>query len=429
MQIHVVRPGESLWSIGQMYNVPYQMISEANDLPQAERLVVGQALVIPFEGRFHWVMPGESVWQISQQYRVPFEHVLRVNNIPISAFLPVGFPLYIDMPPQMKPSIEVGAYMDLDITGEDSSSIVNEVGNHLTYLQLFSYQMNSDGTLTRMDDQAVINTAYENQIVPLMVITNIEDGEFSTELAATVLQDEERQNRLLDEALAIMDEKGFLGIDFDLEYVGAENREAYNELMRNARARLDEQGYLLSSALAPQVEPGMTGDLYEGHDYAVHGEIADFVFLMTYEWGYTGSPPQAVAPVDQVRRVIEYALTQMPADKIMMGMPLYGYDWTLPFVEGETQAQPLDHQQAIELARQYNAAIEFDETAQSPHFTYYDDEGTEHEVWFEDARTVQAKFDMIKEYGLRGMFYWVLGWEFPQNWLLIEDNFTVNKRV
>ncbi|SFQ22434.1 glycosyl hydrolase family 18 protein [Salibacterium halotolerans] len=429
MQIHVVQPGESLWGIGQMYNVPYETIRDANQIPEASRLVVGQTLVIPFEGRLHWVMPGESVWEISQRYGVPFDFILRLNNLPLSAVLPVGFPLYIDRPVPMKPVVDVGAYLNPNITGDESTDVVNEVGEYLTYLQLFSYQMNRDGTLTSMDDQAIINTAYENRVVPLMVITNIEDGAFSTELAAAVLQNEERRNRMLDEALAIMQEKGFLGIDFDLEYVGAENREAYNELMREARARLDEYGYLLSSALAPKVEPGMTGDLYEGHDYAVHGELADFVFLMTYEWGYSGGPPQAVAPVDQVQRVIEYALTLMPADKIMLGMPLYGYDWTLPFVQGETQAEAIDHQQALQLALEYNAAISFDETAQSPYFTYYDETGAQHEVWFEDARTVQAKFNMIKENGLRGMFYWVLGWDFPQNWLLIEENFTVNKRL
>ncbi|MFD2706181.1 glycosyl hydrolase family 18 protein [Salibacterium lacus] len=429
MQIHVVRPGESLWGIGRMYNVPFETIRDANQIPEASRLVVGQTLVIPFEGRLHWVMPGESVWEISQRYGVPFDYILRLNNLPLSAVLPAGFPLYIDRPVPMKPVVDVGAYLNPDITGDNSTAMVNEIGEYLTYLQLFSYHMNRDGTLTSMEDQAIINTAYENRIVPLMVITNIEDGAFSTELASEVLQDEERRNRLLDEALAIMQEKGFLGIDFDLEYVGAKNREAYNELMREARVRLDEYGYLLSSALAPKVEPGMTGDLYEGHDYAVHGELADFVFLMTYEWGYSGGPPRAVAPVDQVQRVIEYALTLIPSDKIMLGMPLYGYDWTLPFVQGETQAEAIDHQQALQLALRYNAAISFDETAQSPYFTYYDETGAQHEVWFEDARTVQAKFNMIKEYGLRGMFYWVLSWEFPQNWLLIEENFTVNKRL
>ncbi|MDT8861627.1 glycosyl hydrolase family 18 protein [Alkalihalobacillus sp. MEB130] len=429
MQIHVVSAGESLWSIAQTYGVPFQSITDVNQLPNPDQLVIGQALLIPVAGRLHWVEPGENLWTISQRYDVSVEELVNTNQIEYPENIPVGFRLLIPTDYRQRPAVDVGAYVDLGITGAESPQYVDEVGQYLTYVQIFSYELNADGTLTPIDDQAIINTAYANRVVPLMVITNLEEGAFSTELVTTVLQSEELQNRLLDESIAIMEEKGYLGLDFDLEYLGAQNREAYNELMRKAKVRLDERGYFLSSALAPQVEPGMTGVLYEGHDYAAHGEIADFVFLMTYEWGWTGGPPMAVAPISQVRRVIEYAASVMPNDKIMMGIPLYGYDWTLPFVEGETRARAIDHQEAISLAATYNANIEYDEVAQSPFFNYVDENGVEHEVWFEDARSMQAKFDLVKEFGLRGFYYWVLGWEFPQNWVLIEDNFVVNKRV
>ncbi|WP_078427091.1 glycosyl hydrolase family 18 protein [Alkalihalobacterium alkalinitrilicum] len=429
MQIHLVSPGESLFGIAQAYNTTANAIAQANQLPNPDQLVGGQALIIPIVGRFHWIQPGESLWQISQLYGIPVETLLEVNQIQDTQNLSVGFRLYIPTQFLEKPTVDVGAYVDLQITGEDSPAVVDAVGEYLTFVQIFSYELNADGTLTSIDDQAIINTAYENRVVPLMVITNIKDGAFDTELVTTVLQSEQLQNRLLDEAIAIMEQKGYLGLDFDLEYLGAENREPYNELMRKAKVRLDERGYFLSSALAPQVEPGMVGVLYEGHDYAAHGEIADFVFLMTYEWGWTGGPPMAVAPIDQVRRVIEYAASVMPNDKIMMGIPLYGYDWTLPFVEGETRARAIDHQEAIELATTYNAVIEYDPVAQSPFFNYIDENGLEHEVWFEDARSMQAKFDLVKELGLGGFYYWVLGWDFPQNWLLIDENFEVRKRV
>ncbi|KHF40028.1 glycosyl hydrolase family 18 protein [Halalkalibacter okhensis] len=429
MEIHVVSAGESLWSIAQMYGVDFQTIVDANELPNPDQLVIGQALVIPVGGRVHWVEHGENLTTISERFQVPVEEIISFNQIEYPNNVPTDFRLYIPYDDRQKPDADVGAYVDLGITGEESPQYVDEVGQYLTYVQIFSYELNADGTLTPIDDQAIINTALANQVVPLMVITNLEDGAFSTELVTTVLQSEELQNRLLDEAIAIMDEKGYLGLDFDLEYLGAQNREQYNELMRKARVRVDERGYFLSSALAPQVEPDMPGVLYEGHDYATHGEVADFVFLMTYEWGWTGGPPMAVAPISQVRRVIEYAASVMPNDKIMMGIPLYGYDWTLPFEEGVTRARAIDHQEAIRLAATHNAIIEYDPVAQSPFFNYIDEEGQEHEVWFEDARSIQAKFDLVKEFGLRGFYYWVLVWEFPQNWLLVDANFNVNKRV
>ena len=68
------------------------------------------------------------------------------------------------------------------------------------------------------------------------------------------------------------------------------------------------------------------------------GGIADSVLLMTYEWGYTYGPPMAVAPINHVRRVAEYGASVIDPEKIQMGIPNYGYDWPLPFVQGQTRA-------------------------------------------------------------------------------------------
>jgi spore germination protein len=184
----------------------------------------------------------------------------------------------------------------------------------------------------------------------------------------------------------------------------------------------------MSTALAPKTSATQVGEWYEAHDYRAHGEIADFVVLMTYEWGYSGGPPMPVSPIGPVREVIEYALTEMPANKIMMGQNLYGYDWTLPYVPGGPYARAVSPQQAIQIAAEHNVPIRYDTRAQAPYIDYTDDQGRQHKVWFEDARSIQAKFDLVKELGLRGVSYWKLGLSFPQNWLLIEENFDVVKR-
>ena len=100
---------------------------------------------------------------------------------------------------------------------------------------------------------------------------------------------------------------------------------------------------------------------------------------MTYEWGYTYGPPMAVAPLSMVRRVVDYAVTEIAPGKIDLGIPNYGYDWPLPFVRGETAATTIGNVEAVRLAVRYNAVIQFDETAQSPYF-YYENEGITHEV-------------------------------------------------
>lgn len=132
----------------------------------------------------------------------------------------------------------------------------------------------------------------------------------------------------------------------------------------------------------------------------------------------------AVAPINEVRRVVEYAVSVIPSGKISLGIPNYGYDWTLPFIRGQSYATALSLEYAVQLAIDHDAAISFDPVAMSPYF-YYVENDTEHEVWFEDVRSIQEKFDLIKEYGLRGAVYWQIMKFFRPNWILLEDNFQI----
>ena len=133
-----------------------------------------------------------------------------------------------------------------------------------------------------------------------------------------------------------------------------------------------------------------------------------------------------VAPVNQVRRVVEYAVSKIRPDKINLGIPNYGYDWTLPYQRGISRAESLTLQQAVELAIEHDAPIRFDEVAMSPYFTYQNDE-REHEVWFEDVRSLREKFALVSEYGLRGVGYWQIMSLFRPNWILLADTFRIQK--
>lgn len=135
----------------------------------------------------------------------------------------------------------------------------------------------------------------------------------------------------------------------------------------------------------------------------------------------------AVAPIRNVRQVVEYALTEMPPEKIYLGIPNYGYDWPLPYREGN-RATSISNQYAVELAARYYASIRYDEKAQSPWFRYVDEQGREHEVWFEDARSIQAKLNLALEYGLYGVGYWNLMRPFPQNWLVLNALFHIREK-
>ncbi|MCA1032984.1 glycoside hydrolase family 18 protein [Bacillus timonensis] len=427
MQIHVVQQGQSLFGIANAYNTSVNDIVEANKISDPSKLAVGQTLVIPIIGSFYWVQPGDSLWSVGQKFNVSYQTLAQVNRIPATTPLTVGQRLYIPQRPKRK--AEFNGYVEPlgETVSPEIEQSAREAAPYLTYLAPFSFEIQRDGTLKEPLLNNFPAIANANDVTLMMVITNLENDQFSDELGRIVLTNLDVQNKLLDNIVKTAKKYGFRDIHFDMEYLRPQDKNAYNGFLRKAKQRFKKEGWLLSTALAPKTSADQKGKWYEGHDYKTHGEIVDFVVIMTYEWGYSGGPPRSVSPIGPVREVLEYAISEMPSSKIMMGQNLYGYDWTLPYVEGGKYAKAVSPQRAIELAKKYNVPIQYSMKDQAPHFNYKDENGKEHKVWFEDARSIQAKFDLVKELGLRGVSYWKLGLAFPQNWLLITENFQVAK--
>ena len=427
MQIYVVEQGNTLEQIADTYGSSVQDIVNANELNAPDQLVIGQALVIPIVGEFYFVQSGDTLSSVAAQFNIPVEELATVNGLNANQIIYPGLRLYI--PPAPKEPITSNAYVEP--MGEEVSQTLETAAStyspFLTYLTLFSYRANRDGTLTAPPTGNLITSARANGASIAMAITNLEEGAFSSEVGHIILTVQAVQNRLLDEIINIATEQGFRDVHFDFEFLPSDDREAYNTFLRTAKDRLSQAGLLISTALAPKTSAEQTGQWYEAHDYRAHGEIVDFVVLMTYEWGYSYGPPMAISPLNSVRDVVEYAVSEIPSEKILLGQNLYGYDWTLPFVEGGEAARAISPQQAVQIAWENNVAIQYDTTAQAPYFMYADASGQEHEVWFEDARSIQAKFDLIREFQLLGISYWKLGLSFPQNWLLLNNEFDIQK--
>jgi len=373
---------------------------------------------------------GDTVYKLSGEYNVPMEKIIEDNQIPDVDRLVIGSSLVLLDEEDMFAEAKIGSilvngycYPNVDI------EVLETALPSLTYLSIFSYQVLPDGSFTPIDDERVIGAAINRDTKPRMVITNIsEEGRFSSDLARIILDSEEIQDVLLENAVLTMENKGYSGLDVDFEYLYPEDREKYNRFLMRAGNRLKPLGYTLSTAIAPKLSAGQQGLLYEAHDYKAHGKYADEVIIMTYEWGYLYGSPMAVAPLDQVRKVIEYAVTEIPSEKILMGIPNYGYDWTLPFEAG-TVARIISNPQAIELAMEVGAQVEFDETAASPFFTYYDMDKRQHIVWFEDARSIYEKLRLVEEYNLGGVSYWTVNNSFNQNWVVLQGLYDVERNM
>lgn len=423
MEIYVVKSGDTAESIAMQYNIPTFVLTALNNLSDIPNLVVGQALLVLQPQRYHTVKAGETLFSIAQSYGIDLNTIYRNNpNLGGRTLVYPGQTLIIEFErnPQRRIDVNGYAYPYID------KNLLRRTLPYINYMTPFTYGITDSGNLVQLDDEELIDLALNYGVAPLMHLSTLtERGGFSNELASLVLNNPDIQDTLIGEIVANMQNKGYRGLDIDFEFVYPQDSLLYGEFIGKLRSTLNPLGYEVIAALAPKTSDTQRGLLYEGHNYRAIGDNADSVLLMTYEWGYTYGPPLAVAPIRNVRQVVDYALGIIPPEKIFLGIPNYGYDWTLPYVKGESRADSISNVEAIQIAARNGAEIQFDEVSQSPWFRYTDDAGRVHEVWFEDVRSIQQKFNLINEKGLRGAGYWNLMRPFQQNWSLLDYMFDV----
>ncbi|MBD5514899.1 MAG: LysM peptidoglycan-binding domain-containing protein [Lachnospiraceae bacterium] len=373
------------------------------------------------------VKSGDTVDSIAESYGIPVSSVIYNNQLVYPYALAVGQALLLSAGVSTPPSypVWVNGYAYPFIRQD----VLDETIPYLSSLSVFSYGFTTDGDLIppTVDDSFMIEAALMSGVRPVLTLTPLgADGNFNNALITAVVNDQTAKDNLLTNLLTTVQAKNFGGVDIDFEYIRPEDRIPFADFVADVRNLLAPYGYHVSVALAPKTSDSQAGLLYEGKDYRLLGEAADSVLLMTYEWGYTYGPPMAVAPLNKVREVVEYAITRIAPSKIDLGIPNYGYDWTLPFVQGSSRATTVSNQEAVRIAIENGVPIQFDEVAMSPFFRYEKD-GQQHEVWFEDVRSYREKFSLVPTYGLRGMGYWQIMRFFRPNWLLLEDTFRIQK--
>jgi len=422
MVIHVVNKGELLWQIADYYQIDINEIIKVNELSSQNLLLVGQALLIPITDILYTVSYGDTLWSITNRFGVPLQSLLSLNRMINTNLIYPGVVLTI--PQRPKPGIEVNAYTY--VFGINDIPVLEDTIDYLTYLTPFSYLVREDGRLISINDYKAIQISNSNNVMPMMAIANFSYNNRGEVVAHAVLNSTEIIETLLYNIINIMKDKGYRGLYVDFENILPEDSEAYNNFLQMAASILHKEGLFITTALAPKYNEEQKGLLYEAHDYVAHGKIVDFIILMTCERGWRAGSPKAVSPINKIRRVLDYAASLIPKDKIFMGFQIYAKDWVIPHIEGQ-EAESFSMQEAMNRAYRYRVRIQYDEVSQSPFFHYTDEQGRTHEVWFEDARSAQAKFDLVKEYGLRGITYCALGYPFPQNWYLLKDNFKIIK--
>ena len=420
MPIHVVKSGETIYSIAQLYDISTDRIVYDNELAAQQNLVPGQALLILMPSRVHIVREGQTVEQIAEEYSITVKNLYQNNPFLLNqTHLLEGQSLVISYEgePLMQGRISGYAYPFIE------PYILREVLLYIDEILIFSYGFTAEGELIppQIDETWVIQEAWNRQVEPILVLTPFaETGTFNSGLIQILSENETVQENLIENLLETVREKGYVGVDVDFEYIRPEDRVGYADFVNRLRETMNENGYRVSVALAPKTSSYQKGLLYEAMDYHLLGQSANTVFLMTYEWGYTYGPPLPVAPLPNVRQVLEYALTEIPKEKIVLGVPNYGYSWPLPYERGVTKARLIGNVEANVIAAERGVEIQYDERYQSPFF-YYEIGGRRYEVWFEDVRSIYAKLQLAAEKDIHGGGYWNLMRPFRANWLLVNQ--------
>ena len=424
--IHVVKTGETPFSIAGYYGVSVSRLLFDNQIRSAGNLAVGQALLVLIPETIHSVRSGETLEGIARQYGTTVTDLLRNNPFLLeSNVLFAGENLVIRYEREANGSgYDNPRVLNGYLYPFAQEYVIDQSMPYLSSMYLFSYGFTPSGGLVLPENQSGwIALAKSFGVSLVLVLTPLtESGTFNSNLVSEMVRDPDAQEVLTENLLVQMQTEGYEALDVDFEFVEPADRDLYVEFVRRLTQRMNAEGYPVSVALAPKVADDQPGTLYEGVDYRALGEAANSVLVMAYEWGYTFGPPMAVAPLNQVRRVVEYAVSRIDTQKIDLGIPNYGYDWRLPYERGVSRARVVGNVEAVDLAVRTGSEILFDEEAQSPYFQYRQEDG-EHVVWFEDVRSMRARFGLIAEYGLRGAGYWNLMREFRANWLLWNATF------
>ncbi|TWI58133.1 glycosyl hydrolase family 18 protein [Halalkalibacter nanhaiisediminis] len=418
MFIYTVKQGDSLFSISLKYNVLLDTIRLTNGLVQTN-IVPGQSLLIPLYT--YIVQPGDSFWMIARMACVSVDQLQTANPSINPHFLQLGMVLII---PDISNHLASTLGYYIIRSPELDQALINDFAPYATYFSFFDYHFDYNGDLNELNDLRAIEAAWNRRVIPLATITNLTEEGFSPDLVRQMLNNPAIRQRLIENIVTLVSTKGYGGINIDIEEVAAEDRDLFSGFLQQLSDRLRPAGFLLTIAVPPKESDDIPW--FEGYDYGAIGSVVDFTFIMAYNWHYAGSGPGPIASIMRVRNTIEYAISKMPSQKIILGVPLFGFDWTLPFQTG-SRARALSNQNAVHLAMQYQVPIQYSEIDESPFFEYVDEKGRLHAVWFEDSRSMCKKMQLIHEFRLEGIGAWHLSLGFPQGVWLLTKFFTIEK--
>jgi spore germination protein len=421
MTIHVVSTGENLGSISSRYHVPIDTIVRVNGLPSNTAIVPGLALYIPTNTwpiRAYQIKQGDTLNLLTQRFQTSLSLIRSAN--PEININQVKIGQIINIPSPNKLSIRTLGFL-VPSTMSTNLSLLDSLSNQLTYLAIVNYTFTNTGfAFYHGDDSEIITKCKQLNITPLLMIRNYITSGFSAELVGTILENSTFRQNLVDSIIHLTNSRGFGGVSLDLEFIPPQRRNDFISFLRELKTRLGS--LILHVNVHAKAANLPTNRIVGAYDYLEIGKIADFVAIMTMDYGYPGGPPAPISPYQWVEEVIKYALTLVNRKKLFIAFPLYGYDKVVT----TNATRGLSVLAAQNEAISAGIPIQYNNTFKSPWYRYRT--GTvDHIVWFEDIRSYVEKYNLIDIYQLVGATYWQIGLSAPQNWAFLNKEISVKK--
>ena len=292
----------------------------------------------------------------------------------------------------------------------------------LTYVSYYSYGFNAEGDLIPLDDEELIRYAYISRVAPFFVLSPIdESGTYNYDLTKAVFTNPHIRDRLINNILLTVLENNYSGMVFNFGYIAPEDKEQFVVTVSKTAVRLNRKAAIVIVSLT-------TGVYDEGIDYLSLNRASNFLELRTFHFDHGNVPPGALSPVSMINQFFETNKV-LDARKILLGITNYGYDWTLPHSTSSSPAKLISNLEAESKAMQSKAPVHYDNEAQAPFFEYTDSSKTNHIIWYENKESIQAKLQLVNEFGLAGISIWTIMDPFPAAIKAINETAVVKKVV
>jgi spore germination protein len=232
-----------------------------------------------------------------------------------------------------------------------------------------------------------------------------------------LLTNQSSKKLLIGNLLDEVKKNGYDGVNIDFELMGYQDAGRFTSFLRDLKTSLGPDK-TLSVAVFARTGKETWPTPYQ---YREIGQIADRVVVMAYDYSYTTSKPGPVAPLWWVKEVTDYMVKNIPREKILLGMPTYGYNWSPGNPTVTVTAKKL-----AEIENRYTVQKFFDMASMSPYYIYYDENGDRHEIWLENEQSLNEKWKVATNNRLAGISFWRIGNGFDDLYRVLETNLNSN---